>query len=59
RKALEFDPNHAESHYQLGITLIGLGEMEEALEHLKTYVKLSPNTENAQVAQQLIQELGG
>ncbi|GAB4242149.1 MAG: hypothetical protein Kow00109_17820 [Acidobacteriota bacterium] len=59
RKALEFDPKHAEAHYQLGLTLIGLGNIEEALEHLKIYLELSPNSENAQVAKELIQQLGG
>ncbi|HXK59787.1 MAG TPA: tetratricopeptide repeat protein [Acidobacteriota bacterium] len=58
-KALEVDPNHAEAHYQLGLTQIGLDKMDEAVSHLKKYVELSPNGENAEVAKQLIEQLGG
>lgn len=59
KKAIELDPDHAESHYQLGITLIGLGNMEEAISYLKKYIEISPGSENAQVAQALIEQLGG
>ncbi len=57
-KALEIDPNHAEAHYQLGLTQIGLDKMSDAVTHLKKYIELSPNGENAEVARQLIDQLG-
>lgn len=58
-KALELKPDHAESHYQLGITLLGLDDMEGALNHLQQYVEIAPNGENAEVAKALIGQLGG
>src|SRR5690606_37992350 len=57
RKAVEADPSHAEAHYQLGITLVGLNEVDEAITHFQKYLELAPGTENAQVAEALIQQL--
>lgn len=57
-KAIEIDPNHAEAHYQLGLTQIGLDKMKDAVEHLKKYLQLAPNGENAEVAKQLVDQLG-
>ncbi len=57
-KAIEIDPNHAEAHYQLGLTQIGLDKMKDAVEHLKKYVQLAPTGENVEVAKQLIDQLG-
>jgi tetratricopeptide (TPR) repeat protein len=59
KKAIELDPNHAEAHYQLGITLLGLDDMEGALEELKTYLVVAPDGPNAEVAKALIEQLGG
>jgi len=57
-KAVEIDPSHAEAHYQLGLTEIGLDKMSDAVTHLKKYVELAPTGENAEVAKQLIDQLG-
>ncbi|RPI20166.1 MAG: tetratricopeptide repeat protein [Acidobacteria bacterium] len=57
-KALEVDPNHAEAHYQLGLTQIGLDKMADAVTHLKKYLELAPTGENAEVAKQLVDQLG-
>ncbi len=57
-KAIEIDPTHAEAHYQLGLTQIGLDKMADAVTHLKEYLKLAPNGENAEVAKQLVDQLG-
>ncbi len=58
-KAIQYDPTYAEAYYQLGLTLLGLGKMDEALAQLKKYVAMSPNSDNAAVAQELIKQLGG
>ena len=60
RKALEFDPDHAEAHYQLALTLLNdPAKMNDGLTHLKKYVELAPNGPNAEVAKELIKQLGG
>lgn len=57
-KSLQMDPNYAEAHYQLGLTQLGLNKMDDAVTHLKKYVELSPGGDNAEVAKQLIEQLG-
>ena len=59
RKAIELNPKHGESHYQLGIVLIGLNDMEAAIAQLKKYIEIDPNGENVAVAQELIKQLSG
>jgi len=57
-KALEADPSYAEAHYQLGISMLGTGQMEESAGHLKKYLELAPEGPNAEVAKQLVEQLG-
>ncbi len=57
-KALEADPAYAEAHYQLGISMLGTGQMEESAGHLKQYLELTPDGPNAEVAKQLVEQLG-
>jgi len=57
-KALEADPEYAEAHYQLGISMLGTGQMEESASHLKMYLELTPDGPNAEVAKQLVEQLG-
>jgi len=57
-KALEADPEYAEAHYQLGISMLGTGQMEESADHLKKYLELAPQGPNAEVAKQLVEQLG-
>jgi tetratricopeptide (TPR) repeat protein len=57
-KALEADPEYAEAHYQLGISMLGTGQMEESAGHLKKYLELAPEGPNAEVAKQLVEQLG-
>ncbi len=57
-KALEADPAYAEAHYQLGISMLGTGQMEESAGHLKKYLELAPQGPNAEVAKQLVEQLG-
>ena len=56
--ALEADPEYAEAHYQLGISMLGTGQMEESAGHLKKYLELTPQGPNAEVARQLVEQLG-
>jgi len=57
-KALEADPEYAEAHYQLGLSMLGTGQMEESSGHLKKYLELTPEGANAEVARQLVEQLG-
>ena len=57
-KALEADPEYAEAYYQLGISMLGTGQMEESVGHLKKYLELTPEGPNAEVARQLVEQLG-
>jgi len=54
-KALEADQAYAEAHYQLGILLLGNDDSEGCLEHLRSYLELSPDGPNADAAQSLIE----
>ena len=57
RKAVKHNPEHFEAHYQLGLTLVGMNQMEDGIAHLKRYLKLSPGGSNADVAKALIEQL--
>ena len=57
-KALQADPDYAEAHYQLGISLLGNNDMEGSLDHLRSYLELSPGGPNVDAAKSLIEMLG-
>lgn len=57
RKAVAADDAHAEAHYQLGITLIGVNDLPGAVKHLKRYLELEPNGANAETAKALVEQL--
>ena len=42
-KVLELDPNHARSHYYLGLILMREGAKPEAKSHLERFLALAPN----------------
>ena len=42
-KVLELDPNHARSHYLLGLILMREGAKQEAKSHLERFLELAPN----------------
>jgi tetratricopeptide (TPR) repeat protein len=44
RKAIELDPNHYWSHFQVGRCYLGLGKRSEAVEALRTFVALRPDS---------------
>ena len=41
-KALEFKPDYAEAHYNIGISLEGEGRRAEALQHFRESIRLDP-----------------
>jgi len=45
KKALKLDPNYAEVHYNLGVTLRELGLIEEAINSYKNAIVLKTNTQ--------------
>ena len=55
--AVAADPNHAESHYQLGMVLVNEGNLPGAAGEFETYVKLAPNGPNAAQAKALVAQL--
>jgi Flp pilus assembly protein TadD len=57
RQALELNPKHAMAHFRLALTLIGLGELGEAREHLQTYLELEPHGAEVQSARKLLESL--
>lgn len=57
-KAVTADSQYAEAHYQLGILYLGVNNLEDAIKHLNAYVEILPTGPNAEVAKQLVVELG-
>ena len=49
-------PDYAESHYNLGLTLISLKKYKEAIQRINKYVELAPSSEH-QIANELIKTL--
>lgn len=56
-EALKADPNHAASHYQLGMCLVNLNKLSEAVSEFDTYLKLAPDGEYAAQAKALLATL--
>ena len=56
-KALELDPNHARSHYLLGLILMREGAKEEARSHLERFLELAPNDPDAATAKDALKYL--
>ena len=55
--AIAANPNHAESHYQLGMALVIEGKLKEAGDEFNAYLKLSPDGANAATAKALVAQL--
>jgi tetratricopeptide (TPR) repeat protein len=56
-RVLEKDPKHALAHYQLGNTLLGIGDMAGAVEHFEAFIKLKPRDAKAKEAKITVAEL--
>jgi tetratricopeptide (TPR) repeat protein len=55
--AIAANPNHAESHYQLGMALVNEGNLKGAAGEFETYLKLAPDGPNATQAKALLSQL--
>jgi len=53
-KVLELDPNHAQSHYFLGLVLMREGAKADAKSHLERFVALAPNDANVGTAKEAL-----
>jgi Tfp pilus assembly protein PilF len=53
-KVLELDPDHARSHYFLGLILMREGAKAEAQQHLDRFLALAPNDANAGTAREAL-----
>ena len=52
--AIAANPNHAESHYQLGMALVNEGNLNGAATEFETYLKLAPTGPNAATAKGIL-----
>ena len=52
--AIAANPNHAESHYQLGMALVNEGNLAGAATEFETYLKLAPTGPNAATAKGIL-----
>lgn len=57
KKAIEQNPQHADAHYQLGMTYVGLGKFKEAVAELEVFMKLKPGDPKAAEAKSLAADL--
>ena len=55
--AIAANPNHAEAHYQLAMSLVNEGKLKEAGEEFNTYLKMAPEGPNAPTAKALVAQL--
>ncbi|HEV8208860.1 MAG TPA: tetratricopeptide repeat protein [Vicinamibacterales bacterium] len=55
--AVAANPNHAESHYQLGMALVNEGNLAAAATEFETYLKLAPTGPNAATAKGILGSL--
>jgi tetratricopeptide (TPR) repeat protein len=51
------NPNHAKSHYMLGLCYVGEDNKPKAKEHLAKFLELAPNDSDAATAQEMIKYL--
>jgi Tfp pilus assembly protein PilF len=54
-KVLELDPDHAPSHYLLGLVFMREGATADAKRHLERFVALAPNDANVATAKEALQ----
>ena len=51
------NPNHAEAHYQLAMSLVNEGKLDDAAKEFETYLKIAPAGPNAAQAKALADQL--
>lgn len=54
---LEIDPDHAHSHYRLGVSQVSAGDMAGAKEHLQKFLDLAPEDPEAPAAKDMLSYL--
>jgi tetratricopeptide (TPR) repeat protein len=54
---LQGSPNHAKTHYMLGLCYVGEDNKPKAKEHLSRFLELAPNDADAGTAQEMIKYL--
>jgi tetratricopeptide (TPR) repeat protein len=57
KKALEQNPQHADAHFQLGMTYVGLAKFKEAVAELEAFVKIKPADPKAAEARSMVVDL--
>jgi tetratricopeptide (TPR) repeat protein len=57
-KATELDPSFHEAYYKLGLVAIGENDMETARQHLRKVIELAPDSQEATLAQQMLEQIG-
>ena len=53
-KVLEVKPDHARSHYLLGVALFNTGQTGPAADHLRRFIELAPDDPDAAIAKDLL-----
>jgi len=56
-EAIKLNPSHAESHFQLGMCFVNLGQLAEAAGMFEQYLKLAPEGQYAAQAKALVAQL--
>lgn len=56
-EALKINPDHADSHYQLAMTLVNQGKLAEATAEFESYLKLAPSGQYAAQAKAIVAQL--
>ena len=54
---LQGQPNHAKTHYMLGLCYVSEDDKPKAKEHLSKFLELAPNDPDAATAQEMIKYL--
>jgi len=57
QEVLKINPNHADSHFQLGMTLVNQGKLTEATAEFDAYLKLAPDGQYAAQAKAILSQL--
>ena len=58
RKAMSINPNHLNAHRNLGVVLaFDFKKKDEAIKEFKEYIRLAPNTPDAQKIEELVEKL--
>jgi len=56
KKAIQYDPNHIEAHYNLGVVYYKLGQFEEALMCFQKVLTIDKDDEQANIMKVLLRE---